>query len=169
MIEKFRWLAAVIAAHDEHTVVGRTRLQKTIMLLKRLGAPLDYDYMIHFYGPYSEGVQSDIGLLENLGLVSETAQNAQDGSTYYVLRANDEAVALANSEEVKPFHKAIDRMSEADPIVLELAATYDAFREMGTEHEKAIVRLRRKKGLKCEAGREEAALNLLKDLGLSTA
>ena len=65
MMEKFRWLAAVVAAHPEHKVVGRTRLQKTVKLLQRLGAPLDYDYTIHFYGPYSEGVQADIGLLEN--------------------------------------------------------------------------------------------------------
>ena len=49
MTEKFRWLAAVIAAHPGHKVVGRTRLQKTVKLLKQLGAPLDYDYMIHFY------------------------------------------------------------------------------------------------------------------------
>lgn len=69
MREKFLWLAAVIAAHPEHKVVGRTRLQKTVKLLQRLGAPMDYDYMIHFYGPYSEGVQADIGLLEAFGFV----------------------------------------------------------------------------------------------------
>jgi uncharacterized protein YwgA len=166
MIGKFAWLAAVIAAHPEHKVVGRTRLQKTVKLLQRLGAPLDYDYMIHFYGPYSEAVQADIGLLERLKLVDETSHTATDGSTYYVLEARGDALKWAESETMAPFRKPIEVMNAADPVVLELAATYDAFREMGNNHETALTRLRRKKGTKCEGGREKAALKLLKTLGL---
>lgn len=169
MTEKFRWLAAVIAAHPEHKVVGRTRLQKTVKLLKRLGAPLDYDYMIHFYGPYSEGVQADIGLLENLEQVTETQHKAQDGSTYFILEAGENAIKLAESAEMNRFQKAIKQMSEVDATILELAATYDAFREMGLDHNTAIKRLRRKKGIKCEQGREKTALDLLKKLGLKAA
>ena len=37
----FWWLAGVIAAHDGRRVVGRTRLQKTVKLLQRLGLPTD--------------------------------------------------------------------------------------------------------------------------------
>ena len=94
MKEKFHWLAAVIAAHPDHRVIGRTRLQKTVKLLQRLGAPLDYDYMIHFYGPYSEGVQSDIGLLENLGFVTEKTRTKDDGSPYFILEAGSLTVAI---------------------------------------------------------------------------
>jgi hypothetical protein len=53
--------------------------------------------------------------------------------------------------------------------VLELAATYDSFREAGLEHEEALESLRRKKGNKCEGGREEQALALLSKLGLPPA
>jgi uncharacterized protein YwgA len=166
MMEKFRWLAAVIAAHPEHTVYGRTRLQKTVKLLQRIGAPMDYDYMIHFYGPYSEGVQSDIGLLESFGLVEEKERQSQDGSQYFVLQASADAQKLADRPEVKRFHSAIQTMSAADAIVLELAATYDAFREMGDDHKTAVDRLKRKKGTKCERGRIAKALSLLKMLGL---
>src|SRR5207253_2439929 len=70
-VEQERLLAAVIAAHENHQVVGRTRLQKTIKLLQRLGLPTDYGYMNFFYGPYSEAVQTDIRLLAHQGLVSE--------------------------------------------------------------------------------------------------
>jgi uncharacterized protein YwgA len=160
--ERFRWLAGVIAAHPDGEVFGRTRLQKTIKLLQRLGFPTDYSYTIHFYGPYSEGLQAEIGLLEALGLVQEEPREKRDGTPYYVLRAAPEAVMT----EIAPFQPAIDTMIGAAPVVLELAATYDAFREAGADHEEAIRRLRRKKGSKCEDGNQENALELLAALGL---
>ena len=166
MMEKFKWLAAVIAAHPDHQLVGRTRLQKTVRLLQRLGAPLDYDYTMHFYGPYSEGVQADIGLLEKLGLVEERECLSQDGGSGYLLQANDAAQAYADRDEVQEYQEAINNMSRATPIVLELAATYDAFREMGSDRGEALDRLRRKKGRKCDEGRVEKALELLEAIEL---
>jgi uncharacterized protein YwgA len=169
MKEKFRWLAAVIAAHPDHRVIGRTRLQKTVKLLQRLGAPMDYDYMIHFYGPYSESVQSDIGLLENLGLVTEKTRTKDDGSPYFILEAGAEAIEFARSSMMRPYRKAIQLMNQSDATVLELAATSDAFREMGNDHRTALTRLRRKKGKKCEGGNVKSALALLKQLNLMAA
>lgn len=169
MKEKFRWLAAVIAAHPDHRVVGRTRLQKTVKLLQRLGAPLDYDYMIHFYGPYSDAVQADIGLLENLGLVTEKPRTKNDGSPYFILEAGAEAIKFARSSMMRPYRKAIQLMGQTNATVLELAATYDAFREMGNDHRTALARLRRKKGTKCEDGRDKKALALLEQLNLMAA
>jgi len=57
---------------------------------------------------------------------------------------------------------------DAQTVVLELAATYDAFREEGADHEEAIERLRRKKGSKCDGGNQEKALELLASLDLET-
>jgi uncharacterized protein YwgA len=167
--EKYRWLAAVIAAHPNHRVVGRTRLQKTVRLLQRLGAPLDYAYMIHFYGPYSEGVQADIGLLENLGMVTEEAKTNREGAPYSILIAGPEAIKLASAAELKPFLPAIKTMRETDAVVLELAATYDAFRKTGDDHKTAIERLGRKKGTKCDNGRVQKAMAILKTLGLNVS
>jgi uncharacterized protein len=161
-LEQERLLAAVIAAHENHRVVGRTRLQKTIKLLQRLGLPTDYGYMNFFYGPYSEAVQADIRLLEHMGLVREAPHTGRDNQSYYIF----EAAPTATLSEVEPWQNAIDRMSRADPVVLELAATYDAFREMGSNHDEALARLRHKKGPKCDGGNLQAALGLLVDLGL---
>ncbi len=161
--ERFRWLAGVIAAHPKREVHGRTRLQKTIKLLQHLGLPTDYSYSIHFYGPYSEGLQAEIGLLEAFGLVNEEIREAQDGTPYYVLRAAPDA-AMA---EIIGFQPAINTMSAATPVVLELAATYDSFREIGSNHQEALARLQRKKGSKCDGGNEEKAMDLLRSLGLS--
>ncbi|MGO8747181.1 MAG: hypothetical protein ACLQNE_14440 [Thermoguttaceae bacterium] len=162
MKERFRWLAAAIAAHPDRKVVGRTRLQKEIKLLQRLKFPTEYSYTLHFFGPYSEGLHAEIGLLESLGLVEEEPQTSQEGVPYYILRAKPDAVLA----EIKPYQGFIDTMDAADAVVLELAATYDMFRGMGSDHKEALQRLRRKKGSKCEGGNEAAALQLLQTLGL---
>jgi hypothetical protein len=161
-IENWRWLAAVIAAHPNHEVVGRTRLQKTVWLLQRLGLPTDYVYSLHFYGPYSEEVKADSGFGELFGLISEERRVAQDGAEYFILRA-DPSDVLPGVEE---FRQPLNYLAEEDSTVLELAATYDAFRKMGLGHEAAIESLRAKKGEKCAGGKEERALALLRKLGL---
>src|SRR5437868_5274834 len=139
--ENFRLLAGVIAAHPGRLVNGRTRLQKTIKLLQRLDLPTDYSYTIHFYGPYSEGINADIRLLSTIGLVEETVQPGREGEPRYKITAKPEAVLA----ELQPFQRHIDRMANAELTVLELAATYDMFRESGADHEEALGRLRRKK------------------------
>lgn len=94
-MERFQFLAGVIAAHHDHQIIGRTRLQKTVRLLQRLGAPLDYDYMLYFYGPYSEGLQAEIGILENLKLVEEKPVQKDGQPSYYILHALEPALQFA--------------------------------------------------------------------------
>jgi uncharacterized protein YwgA len=162
-IDKHRWLAAVIAAHPNRQVIGRTRLQKTIRLLQRLGLPTDYTYSNYFYGPYSEDLQADLGLLEQMGLITEELhRNRDESATYYV----ETALPRADLAEIEPFRPHIESLSQTDAVVLELAATYDAFRSMGFDHEESLQRIRRKKGPKCGDGREQQALDLLQALGL---
>ena len=163
-IENYRWLAALVAAHPEGKIFGRTRLQKEVKLLQRLGLPTDYSYTIHFYGPYSESLQGDIGLLDAFDLVDETYDVTRDGNPYYILRAK-QAHGLPS---VKEFDKQIALLNDAPTVILELAATYDAFREEDADHDEALERLRRKKGPKCDGGNLEKALELLKSLGLET-
>jgi len=163
MSESFRILAAVIAAHPNREVVGRIRLQKTIKLLQRLGLPTDYLYTIHFYGPYSEDLHSEVRLLEKLALVSESEESVTNrDAVQYTIRATE----AANPSLVYDFQSHIDLMAKTTPVVLELAATYDYFRNQYGEHEIALERLRHKKGSKCNGGNEDKALNLLTQLGL---
>ena|SRR3972149_11001165 len=165
-IESYLWLAGLIAAHPHQKVVGRTRLQKEVKLLQRLGFPTDYSYTIHFYGPYSESLQADVGLLDAFGFLEETAQSSIEGNPYYILQATSQAESLAELPIIKEFEQPIALLDGAPPAVLELAATYDAFREAGSDHREALQRLRRKKGSKCADGNEEKALELLRALGL---
>jgi uncharacterized protein YwgA len=163
-MENYRLLAGLIAAHPDHKVAGRTRLQKEVKLLQRLGFPTDYSYIIHFYGPYSEGLQADTCLLESFGMVRETSNISKEGNPYYVLQAD----RSSRLPEVDEFRDKIKLLDGESTVVLELAATYDAFRESGSNHQESIERLHRKKGMKCDGGNQEKALDLLKSLGLET-
>lgn len=165
-VEGYRLLAGVIAAHPSKRLVGRTRLQKTVKLLQRVGFPTNYVFKTHYYGPYSQDVQADVTLLENLGLVTEKVRMGHDGREYYEFEAS-EGTHLAEPLREK-FGAYIEMLSEVtDATVLELAATYDAFREQGFEHLEALKRLRHMKQEKCTKDRLEAAMFLLKRLGLS--
>jgi uncharacterized protein YwgA len=120
-----------------------------------------YGYKIHFYGPYSEALQSDVDLLEHLNLVEVDKKQTQLGDVCYVIRATARSLP-----DVTKYREAIGKLSRVDPVVLELAATYQCFRELEGSHQEAIVRLRRKKGSKCNEGREDRALELISELGL---
>ena len=162
--EKFRYLQGVIAAHSQHTVHGRTRLQKTMRLLQRVGLPTDYDYTLFFYGPYSEAVHFDLGLLKSMNAVQEDREVRDDSSTYCIV-----ALDVKNAADVSGFSKAIKKLESQSSVVLELAATYDTYRVLGHDHVESIRRLRRKKGEKCTEQNEIQALNLLRELHLETA
>jgi len=163
MTESFRTLSAVIAAHPNQEIVGRTRLQKTICLLQRLGLPTDYLYTIHFYGPYSEDLHSELRLLKNLDMVTEeeTSLTGREGVQYTI-----KATELAQPKLVGKFQPQIDIMAKTETVVLELAATYDYFRHPNNDHASALERLRYKKGSKCKGGNEERALDLLAKLAI---
>ena len=162
MKERFRWLAGAIAAHKDRKVVGRTRLQKEIKLLQRLGFPTEYSYTLFFYGPYSEGLFAEVRFLQAFGLVTEEEKSSKQGDSYFVLTASPDAVMA----ETADFQRHIDLMQNADAVVVELAATYDMFRTMKSNHEDAMMRLRRKKGSKCDNDNDKKALELLRELGL---
>lgn len=159
----FWWLAAVVAAHPGRRVVGRTRLQKTVKLLQRLGLPTEYRYTLFFYGPYSEGVFRDTRLLMEMGLLREEELRGQEEAAPSFLV---EATAEAAMAELERWQPAIARMVEAELVTLELAATYDAFREMGSDPAEARTRLRHKKAAKWTEERETRALDLLRRLHL---
>jgi len=127
-----------------------------------MGLPTDYVYSLHFYGPYSEEVKADMDSAEQLGLISEDRRVAQHGSEYFVLRAQ----VSASLPSIDNFRRPLEILANEDATVLELAATYDAFRKMGLDHASAIESLRAKKGDKCGNGREQGALAVLKRLGL---
>ena len=72
------------------TLRSRKRMQKMIFLLKAAGCPLDADYDLHHYGPYSQDVARLTDEMVREKLLCETTEAHPYGEQYsYVL--SDEA------------------------------------------------------------------------------
>lgn len=162
-IEKFRYLAGVIAAHQGGKVVGRARLQLTMRLLQRLGFPTEYRFALVQHEPHSEEVKSDVGLLEALGFAEEQRELDGNGDPRHVITANAQA---GLEGEIREFLPHIAAMERTELVPLELAATYDSCIAADLGREEALERLRRKKGEKCGDGNLEKCFQLLEELGL---
>ena len=97
-----------------------------------------------------------------LGLVTEEEYETHEDNSRYKFVAGEQAAL----EEFSQFNGYVEAFEKVNPVILELAATYDAFREKGDDHAKATAKLRKKKGAKCDNGREDEALKLLTEIGL---
>ena len=101
-------------------------------------------------------------MLEAIGLIEETSDGSVDGNPYYILNASSKT----ELPEIEQFRDEIDRLADAPAVELELAATYDAFRETGSDHDDALERVRRKKGSNVTMEGSKRPCICLKNLGL---
>jgi uncharacterized protein YwgA len=162
--ESFWLLAELIASHPEGHIFGRLRLQKTVYLLQRAGFPSNFLFSLFFDGPYSDGLFSDLKLLKEWGVVRETEKRDEAGEPEFLLQV----VQTTPPQGIDGFRDKIALLAAADPMVLDLAATYEGFRQLGSDHVDALQSLRRKKRSKWTPAREAAAVGLLEALGLPT-
>jgi uncharacterized protein YwgA len=123
------WLAKLIGSVEE--VDSRKRLQKSIYLLQFLkGFPLQLDYFLHFYGPYSWELADLIGQLESSRIIEE---KCEDGMAYKshitdygkeiiekFETSNDGIIAL---KKISHFIPSFQDLSKESRWVLELAST----------------------------------------------
>ncbi len=161
MTETFQQLAAVVASHPNGKVVGANRLQKTVRLLQRSGLSTNYGYQLFFSGPYSEDVVADTMVMDWIGLVSERSEPDPDGRERTVLTA---AVHMKNPILSPPVRSAINLLAKTSMEVIDIAAAYDAARELGLSHGDAKERAARLTPA-CEND-WIAAVGLLQELGL---
>lgn len=160
-VENYQWLASVIAGHPEATVEGSLRLQNTVLLLQHLGLPSNYSYRKFFDGPYSEAVQTDIGVLTTLGMIKVVSSPA-GRQPRYTFQALD-AAPLSQLDE---FIEHIRIISKTDTSVLDCAATYEAFRDLGLPDDEAWDSVCLKKAKTCNPATTGLAKKFLEKLGL---
>jgi uncharacterized protein YwgA len=162
MLENYKILAGIVEAHPNRQVEGRIRLHRTTRLLQRVGLPIDYTFSVHFDGPYSQELHSDLKMMLQAGLGTEECKLSRKGEEYFIIRAT----AKAKLALIGQFQRPIDLISAEDLQTLEFASTYNQYREMGSTHHEALNRVRSKIGSSFDARRTEFALTLLRGLGL---
>ena len=143
-------------------VVGKVRLQKLVYLLDRLGVPTDFSFSYHHYGPFSEQLADSVEDSVVFGRVSTETRRRADGVPFVVYKALDHGEGRGMSDR---FKSALAAMQQRSAIVLELAATIDWLTsvEQVEDWRRELVR---RKGIKANEGRTDAALALLNEIGL---
>lgn len=98
-------------------LVGKTRLQKTVYILKIAGLAPEFPFSYHYYGPYSEDLASSAKDAMLDSLISEHEDIAQWGGRYSVFTTEYKG-------DLNPaVRNVVSTACASDPVTLELAAT----------------------------------------------
>ncbi len=133
------------------------RMQKMIFLLKAAGCPLDADYDLHHYGPYSQDVARLTDEMVREKLLCETTEARPYGEQYsYVLsdEASRQISAYESSsrgagpaKEMAACESLARKLEQTDLKELEIASTIVFFREQGDDWTAAVEKTRNFKNL----------------------
>jgi uncharacterized protein YwgA len=139
------------------TVDARKRLQKVAYILKVLGCPLDAEYILHRYGPYSEDVARLTDEMVQTDLLVETARSNPAGQQFSYRLSDRARSSLAEFgasargrsllQGLEPFESKARQLFQADLKELEYASTVLFFREKGHDWPRAVEEMCRFKGL----------------------
>ncbi len=139
------------------TLDTRKRMQKVVYLLQVEGCPLEAEYTLHHYGPYSQDVARLTDEMVQAHLLVETAGLTQVGQRYSYSIDEDAKRTIAAFEstphgkmiadQMETFRASAVRLVQADLRNLEFASTTVFFREQGHEWSVAIEKMCQFKGL----------------------
>ena len=101
------------------TIVGRTRLQKSVCLLSLAGFEDKFQFRLYkHYGPFSEALADSADLAGAFDVISEQRSRSSWGGTYSVY-----SVEGLKGEDQGARGRLLHEAAKSDAILLELAAT----------------------------------------------
>jgi hypothetical protein len=140
------------------TLQTRKRMQKVVYLLQAAGCPLEADYRLHLFGPYSHDVAWLTDEMVQLGLLAEEEKAFTGGQkfNYALTPAAEEQLAAAEATaqgrewagQLAPFETVARDLLQADLKELEIAATIAYFHQHGNDWPAALEKACRFKELK---------------------
>ena len=122
--ERMGRLAVIREVVDRLGDAGKTQVQKIVYFLQEgVEVPLGYSFRMYYYGPYSDGLDSDLSLASAMGYVQ--VEPDFQGFGYHVtpteVDAPDWSTSLA--ERIGDIRSTIDHLGELEVWMLELCAT----------------------------------------------
>lgn len=121
---------AKVAFLNGGSVVGKTRVQKTLYFLEECGIGNGFDFEYYFYGPYSEEASVAIDDAAALGYVEQDWKYTKAGAKYAVIRS---AMSFDQDEVDLRRRRILKILADFDSISIELAATADYLEKNGYE------------------------------------
>ena len=135
-----RRLAVIQLIVNELTDTGKIKIQKILYFIQEaLGAPLEYRFRMHHYGPFSEDIESDISVMRSVGHI-EVNVDAQ-GYGYHITPASDEMLPWDSEigKHREEILKAIAALGALDASRLELFATVHFVQQLQDKPSKKMV------------------------------
>jgi hypothetical protein len=139
------------------TLDTRKRMQKVVYFLRAKGCPLDADFTLHHYGPYSQEVARLTDEMVQANLLVERAESNMVGQQFSYRLSESVRKDLADfeatppgrvlSDSLAPFEAVARRLFQAGLKELEYASTIVFFREQGHDWPVAIEKMCQFKGL----------------------
>jgi uncharacterized protein len=127
---------------------SRKRMQKLIFMLQAAGCPLDAEYDLHHYGPYSHDVARLTGELVSEKLLDETSELHPYGEQYSYALSDDAREQLSRYEassagsgpalDIAKFRPLAVKLYRTDLKELEVASTIVYFRKKGADWSSAV-------------------------------
>jgi uncharacterized protein YwgA len=137
-------------------VDARKRLQKVVYLLQAAGCPLEADFFLHHYGPYSQDVARLTDEMVRANLLREEEEPLSQGSRYSYRLPESVEEQLSTSEttphgkhgleRMEPFESIAKRLFHEDLRMLEYASTIVYFHQQTNEWQEAVAKAERFKG-----------------------
>jgi hypothetical protein len=165
-------LATLSSWAGERAIQGRKRLQKVVFFLQAAGCPLDCQFTLHHYGPYSRDVADACDEMVAVKLLQEKVTPNHAGAQYsYTLTPQAEQLLVATAkqeparaESMEPFRNLGIRLLGEDLWRLELGSTILFFFQQTGDWDHALQRACEFKKVSQEAAPTVAALNLAREV-----
>ena len=118
-------LATLLSWAGEDGIQGRKRLQKIVFFLQHAGCPLNCDYTLHHFGPYSRDVADACDEMVAAGLIVEDGgPQAKTMSYVYTLKPETrQLLKTASEEQLPPFKELGESLIQENLWTLELGST----------------------------------------------
>lgn len=139
------------------TLDTRKRMQKVVYLLQVAGCPLDVDYSLHHYGPYSQDVARLTDEMVQSHLLVETpvpnpvgqqySYRVDEKARYSIIDFEATSLGCVLSAQMEKFRALSRQLLDADLKDLEFASTIVFFLKQGHDWPIAVEKMCQFKGL----------------------
>lgn len=129
---------------------SRKRLQKVVFMLKAAGCPLDADFYLHHYGPYSEEVARLTDEMVRQDLLDECSEPCGQGMKYTYSLPKEVLQQLQQLEtteqgqkwakELSPYEEKAKKLLKSEIWKLEFASTILFFHQQGFDWDESVAK-----------------------------
>ena len=142
-------------------IVGRVRMQKVAFFLELAGLGSGYKFSYHYYGPYSEALDTDSKIAWAFDKIQRADRQTSWGDSYSIFSVDNESIDT-KCASIGPRQKLASIAASTDSVILELAATAAYLKTDG--YDNPWEETRKRKPQETSKTRVDAAMKMYEEL-----